>query len=133
MQNVSFRSVDEFLDFIPPVELKMVVPLRRLVLESVPGITEKLSYNVPFYRRHKGLFFIWPASVLWGKYQTFKGVRFGFQQGNLLSDEEGYLDRGSRKQVFWKNFTSLSQIEPERLKMYIYEAALIDEQFAKGK
>jgi hypothetical protein len=126
MQAVKFNSVDEFLDFLPEDELKMVNVLRKLILDSVPGIEEKLSYNVPYYKKKEGLFFIWPASVLWGKKQTYTGVRFGFQQGNLLADETNFLDKGERKQVYWHDFASINEIDADLLKAYIFEAALID-------
>jgi hypothetical protein len=128
MQAVKFNSVDEFLDFLPEDELKMVNVLRKLILDSVPGIEEKLSYNVPYYKKRKGLFFIWPASVLWGKKQTYTGVRFGFQQGYLLADENNFLDKGGRKQVYWHDFASVNEIDIDLLKAYIFEAALIDSQ-----
>jgi hypothetical protein len=58
MQTVSFRTVDEFLEFLPDDELKIVTLLRSTVFNCVPTIIEKLSYNVPFYKKNKGMFFI---------------------------------------------------------------------------
>lgn len=133
MQNVSFKSVDEFLEFLPEDELKIVEFLRVLIFDCVPGVVEKLSYNVPFYRKNKGLFFIWPASILWGNKKSYKGVRFGFQQGYLLSDEIGFLDRGERKQVYYKDYTTIKEADAELLRSFIFEAAEIDEQFKKKK
>lgn len=133
MQNVRFKSVSEFLDFLPDDELRIIELLRKIIFDCVPGITEKLSFNVPFYKKNKGMFFIWPASVLWGKKQTYKGVRFGFQQGYLLADDTNYLDKGGRKQVYWHNFTNIKDIDIDLLKAYIFEAAIIDEQLKKTK
>lgn len=133
MQNVKFKNVEEFLEFLPPDELKLTKFLRKIIFDCVPGITEKLSYNVPFYKRNKGMFFIWPASVLWGKKQTYKGVRFGFQQGNLINDEPNYLEKGERKQVYWKDLTSIKEIDIDLLKAYIFEAVEIDGKFRKTK
>jgi hypothetical protein len=132
MQDIRFKSVDEFLEFIPENERMIVDVLRTLVFDYVPGITEKLSYNVPFYKKNKGMFFIWPASVLWGKKKSYDGIRFGFQQGYLLADEINYLDRGKRKQVYWKDFTSLKEIDADLLKAYIFEAVEIDDAFGKA-
>ena len=125
-QNVKFRSVEEFLEFLPPDELKMVQLLRKVVLDCLPNCTEKLSYNVPFYKINKGICFIWPASVLWGKSISFTGVRFGFNQGYLMRDEINFLEKGNRKQVFWKDFKSIKDIDVDLLKAYIFEAAEID-------
>ena len=126
-QNVKFKSIDEFLVYLPDDELKMVKLLRKTVNDCLPNASEKLSYNVPFYKIHKTICFIWPASVLWGKTISFKGVRFGFQNGNLLSDEINYLDKGTRKQVYWKDFSNIKEINIDLLKSYIFEAAIIDQ------
>lgn len=132
-KNIKFKSVEEFLEFLPDDELKIVKFLRKIVFDSLPHITEKISYNVPFYKMNKGLFFIWPSSVKWGKGQSWTGVRFGFQKGYLLSDEINYLDKGERKYIFWKNFSSVKDIDPDLLKSYIFEAALIDQEIKKKK
>lgn len=127
MQNVKFQSIAEFLAFLPPEELEVVEFLRQLIYDCIPDVSEKLSYNVPYFKRHKTICFLWPGSVLWGKKQTYTGVRFGFTQGHLLSDELGYLKLEGRKQVAWRDFQSIEEIDVELLQMYIYEAAVIDE------
>lgn len=130
MQNVQFGSVEEMLEFLPDDERMMTERLRKLIFDCVPNITEKLSYNVPFYKLHKGLFFIWPSSILWGQ-KKGTGVRFGFQQGYLLTDELEYLNKGDRKQVYWRDFLTLKDIDPELLRTYIFEAVMIDATFGK--
>ncbi len=133
MQQVKFRSIEECLEFLPEDELAITEVLRELVFECIPGVTEKLSFNVPFYKRHKGICFIWPASILWGKKKTYEGVRFGFQYGHLLTDEEGYLEKGDRKQVYWKDFTKLRAEDIDMLKALLYEAVLLDDAMKKTK
>lgn len=128
MQNVSFQTVDEFLDFLPEGELKIVTVLRALVFDCLPNCNEKLSFNVPFYFLHKNVCFIWPASVTWGKKETYKGVRIGFAKGYLLSDETHYLEKGNRKQVYWRDIQRLEETDIELLKSYLFEAAMLDEQ-----
>ncbi len=123
-----FRDVDEMLDFIPEDELIMTLHLRELILQTVPEIKEKLSYNVPFYSLKKGICFIWPASVIWGNKKTYSGVRFGFSYGNRLNDHRKILDRGSRKQVYWIDFQELSAIQNFKsiLIDYLNQAVEID-------
>lgn len=132
MQAVQFGSVAECLDFLPEDELNITEFLRALVFECVPDVEERLSFNVPYYFGNAGLFFIWPGSIGWGN-ATYKGVRFGFQSGYLIPDEIGYLDRGGRKQVFWKDFQSIAEIDVDLLRAYIFEAVLVDAQKAKRK
>jgi hypothetical protein len=128
MQNVSFNTVDEFLEFLPEDELKIVNCLRKLVFDCIPDVRETLSYNVPYYKRHKNICFIWPSSILWGNKKTYDGVRFGFTAGYLLTDELNYLDKGDRKQVYWKDFKNIKEINVDVLKSYIFEALVIDDK-----
>ncbi len=135
MQNVSFKSIDEFMEFIPEDELKIVNMLRQLVFDCIPDALEKLSFNVPFYKRHKMVCFIWPASVFWGKKKTYEGVRFGFNNGYLINDEIKYLSKGDRKQIYWRDFVSVKDIDIDVLRSYIYEAIVLDDKtkFIKKK
>ena len=128
MQSVSFRNVEDFLSYLPEEELVVTEFIRSLIFACAPEAKEKLSYNVPFYRQHKNFCFIWPASILWGKTKSYEGVRLGFNNGHLIQDEIGYLKRGNRKQVCYRDFPGLHTIDAEFLKAYIYEALIIDEQ-----
>jgi hypothetical protein len=126
MQNVSFDTVEQLLDYLPRMELIVVERLRELIFECIPNVEEKISYNVPFYRRHALICYIWPGSVSWGK-STKEGVQFGFNYGNLLNDESNYLDKGKRKQVYTKDFHAPSDIDEDILRTYLYEASIVDE------
>lgn len=132
MQNVSFESIDEFLEFLPDNELKIVEILRKIIFSCIPDIEEKFSYNVPFYKRHSNICYIWPSSVQWGNVKN-TGVQFGFNKGYLMQDEINWLEKGNRKQVFWKTFHSVKEIEIELLKAYIFEAAFVDEEVRRGR
>lgn len=123
-QPVDFQDLDDLFAFLPEHELKMVKALRALVYECIPEIKEKLSYNVPFFRLHRNICFIWPGSVPWGT--TFEGVQFGFIQGYRLSDGEGYLDAGKRKYVRIRKYQSLEDIDFEKLRLLLFEAQVLD-------
>lgn len=127
MQNVDFKTIDELLDFLPDNERKTVELLRKIVSQCIPDIEEKISYNVPFYKRHSNICYIWPSSVQWGNVKN-TGVQFGFNKGYLMPDEINYLEKGKRKQVFWKTFHSAKEIDIELLRSYIFEALLVDEE-----
>jgi len=133
IMQVKFKSVEEMLETLPDDELKTTLLLRKIVCNCLPGITEKLIYNAIYYQHHKNICFIWPASVLWGGRKTRDGVRFGFINGYLLQDEDNYLDKGDRKQIYWKDFYSSGEVEPGILQLYITEAAIIDETLVKKK
>jgi hypothetical protein len=132
MQNVSFNSLDDFFEFLPENELRLVNSLREIVLGCIPGCQEKLAYNVPYYRRFANICFIWPPAVKWGN-STQTGVRLGFTNGYLLQDELNYLDKGDRKQVYWKDFFNLDEVDVPLLKAYLFNAVEIDEEKARLK
>jgi uncharacterized protein YdhG (YjbR/CyaY superfamily) len=132
MQEVDFGSIEEFLEFLPQDELKIVELLRKIIFYCIPDIEEKISYNVPFYKRHSNICYIWPGSVQWGNVKH-SGVQFGFNKGYLMQDEINWLDKGNRKQVYLKIFHSVKEIDVDLLKAYIYEAALVDEEFNRKK
>ena len=120
---MKFSSLEECFSYIPEDEMKIVEALRKIIFQCIPDIEEKLSYNAPFYKRNGNICFIWPGSIPWGK--TKEGVQLGFSKGYLLSDD-GYLEKGTRKQVFWKTFYHTREIDAEKISALLYEAVLLD-------
>jgi hypothetical protein len=133
MQNVSFKTVDEFLEYLPDSELKIVQLLRKIVFDCIPMATEHLSYNVPYYKVNKNICFIWPASILWGKKQTYTGVRFGLTNGHMIADEIEYFSKGDRKQVYWRDFSTIKEIDIDLLKSFLFDALMTDEKIKSKK
>jgi len=126
MQNISFNSIEDFLEYLPENERIIVQYLRALALDAIPEVIEKLAYNVPYYYRHSRICFIWPASVQWGNVKL-QGVQLGFCNGYLLHDTSGYLEKENRKKVLTKTFRKLAEIDSHLIQSYIYEAVGIDE------
>ena len=131
MQEVDFQNVNEFLEFLPENELIIVETLRQIIYQCIPEATEKLNYNVPFFKRNKNFCFIWPASILWGKKKTYTGVRLGFTTGYLLKDRFQYLEKGNRKQVYMKDFQNVNEIDDEIIRELLFETVEVDDHFKK--
>jgi uncharacterized protein YdhG (YjbR/CyaY superfamily) len=125
------NAVEEFISNLPRDEQQVVKKLRALILEADPRFQERLSYNVPYFYIHRGIFFLWPASAPMGPKQC--KVIFGFCYGNLLSNEQGLLLSEGRKQVYMIKYSKLSEISDNILNEIIQEAILVDEQFKKKK
>ena len=125
-QKTSFNSVGACLDYLPPDERELTEFLREVILECIPGCIEKLSFNVPFYRRHYPICFLWPASIEWGGPDR-EGVRLGFSRGYLISDEMGFLEAGGRKKVYCHDYGRLSEVDPVLLRAYLEQAVELDE------
>lgn len=130
MQSVHFHSVEECIDYLPAEEKLLTLRLREILFQCLPDLQEKLSFNVPFYKRKKGIFFIWPASILWGKKKTYEGVRLGFIQGHLMQDPQHFLDHGNRKQVAYHDFTDINKLEEDLLRELLFEASRVDDALA---
>lgn len=132
MQSVNFRNFIEMLDYLPEDQLAITERLRELILESIPGVREKLSYNAPFYALHQNVCYIWPGAIPWGR-KTSDGVTLGFSYGYLLNDVSNYLEPGDRKQVHTKTFYRLEDIEEDIVRHLLMESAEIDEMVYREK
>jgi hypothetical protein len=129
MQDVCFSSIDAFLDYLPPDQRAIVDRLRAIVRETMPEGEERLSFNVPYYRRHRDVCFIWPGCVAWAG-KSKPGVDLGFTQGASLYDPRGFLDAGNRKQVYIRHYEDVREIDRDLIAEMIAEAVRVDEERA---
>lgn len=132
-QPVTFTGLDDLFAFLPKHELETVKALRALILDCLPNVKEKLSYNVPYYSINKRICFIWPGSVPWGG--TREGVLFGFANAKQLTDEWNYLEWGERKTVGTKTYFKAAEVmkDMDIIKMLLFEAAEVDSRSKKRK
>lgn len=136
----SIKTVDEAILTLSQPELAMMKKLRSIVRECLPKAVEEPKYGlgVPYYKHNRQICFIWPSSFYWGPKKKEKSgkppmVTLGFCYGNLMSNEDGVLDAGDRKQVYCMYFKSLSEIDEEQVRALLFEADLLDESFKKKK
>lgn len=122
-QSVNFQDLDDFFEYLPSNELRLVKTLRTLIMDTIPEIKEKISYNVPFYHFKKNICFIWPESIPWGG--DISGVQIGFTRGHLL-DHAGYLQEGKRQFVRSKSFKRISESDFDILTDLLLQAHEID-------
>jgi len=128
---LKISSLPQLYEFLPEHERLIVDVLRQIVIENVPAkCKEKKSYNVPFFFGKKGICIIWPASVPRGGIK--QGVLLGFWYGNKLTDVDNYLIHGTNKQIFYKIYTSVEEIDVEAIAKLLKEAVQFD-QNTKGK
>lgn len=129
---IRFATAQELFDFLPADERALMEHLRELIISQAPELKERLSYSVLVYKLRRDVCFIWPASVLWGGEKTYEGVRFGFSHANLLADPSGYLQRGQRKQVYWRDLQKVTPTDERMLRLLLAEAVRIDDERAAG-
>lgn len=128
-KGLSFRNVEDILDYLPEDERKIVEALRTTILSCIPDCTEKISYNVPFYSRHKNICYLWPSSIPWGGIKS--GVSLGFTKGMLFPDQK-LFKKSNKKNVRSLAFLSLEEIDFDLISSLLYEAILIDEAHKKN-
>ena len=87
-------------------------------------IKEKISYNVPFFYGRKGICIVWPAAIPRGGIK--EGVLLGFWHGNKLIDSENYLTHGSNKQIFYKIFKHVKEIDEVAIVKLLKESVRVD-------
>ena len=128
--SIKIRSLLQLYEVLPEHEWIITDVLRQIVTETLPArCKEKISYNVPFFYGNKGICIIWPATIPRGGIK--EGVLLGFWYGNKLNDEDNYLTHGSNKQIFYKIFKSVEDIDEAAIVKLLKEAIKVDE--IKGK
>ena len=128
---IKIRSVLQLYEILPENERIITDILRQIISENLPGnCKEKISYNVPFFYGNKGICIIWPATIPRGGIK--KGVLLGFWYGNKLIDKDNYLIHGTNKQIFYKIFYNVEEINVKAILKLLKEAVKLDNQFAKN-
>jgi len=127
-----FQSFVEFWDYLPENERIIVDVLRQIIITKLPRtFREKLAYNVPFYYVNHRVCLIWPASVKGGGIKN--GVLLGFSQGYRLADSENYLTHGTNKQVYYKIYQSVDEIDEQAISVLLTEAVELDQAFKRSR
>lgn len=129
---IRFASAQELLDFLPADERTLMEQLREFIISEAPDLKERLSFNILAYKGRRDVCFIWPASVLWGGKKTYDGVRFGFSHADLLDDPSGYLERGTRKQVYWRDLVKVTKSDERMLRQLLAQAVERDRERGAG-
>lgn len=122
------KSLVHLYERMPEEERVMLDVLRQIARETLPDYCkEKLSFGVPFFYGNRGICIIWPASVPRGGIK--EGVLLGFWRGKDLNDPDNYLVRGTNKQVFYKIYSSVEEIDERPIKKLLKEAVRVDRAF----
>jgi len=126
------KTILQLYDAIPEHERIIVDVLRAIVAEQLPAYCkEKISYQVPFFYGNKGICIIWPSAIPRGGIK--KGVLLGFWYGNKLKDAGNYLTHGSNKQIFYKIYNNVEEIQVKAVVKLLKEAVMLDGQWVTKK
>lgn len=123
--SVKINSLVHLFEVLPEKERIIVDVLRQIIRENLPTTCkEKISYNVPFFYGKRGICIIWPSAIPRGGIK--EGVLLGFWYGNKLNDEDNYLTHGTNKQIFYKIYKSIKEINEHAIVKLLKEAVRID-------
>lgn len=127
---MKINNLVELYTILPEDERLIVDVLRQIIREALPDYCkEKISYNVPFFYGNKGICIVWPSTVPRGGIK--KGVLLGFWYGNRLDDPDQFLSRGTNKQIFYKIYQSVDEVDDNPIKKLLKEALNLDRSFKK--
>lgn len=129
-KGLRFRDVEEMLDYLPEDQREITEALRGIILGNIPGLKEKLSYNVPFYSRHAPIVYIWPSAIPWGGNET-EGVVLGFAKGVHMVDPSRLFVGQTTKSIRKVNFKELSELTKPWILTYLLEAMVLDEELRR--
>ncbi len=129
---LKIKSVLQLYELLPENERIITDVLRQIIKENLPSYCkEKISYNVPLFYGNKGICIVWPSAIPRGGIK--KGVLLGFWFGNRLKDEDNYLNHGTNKQIFYKIFYDVEEIDVKPILKLLKEAVKLDGQFLNKK
>jgi hypothetical protein len=129
--SVKIKSLSHLYEVLPAGERTTVDVLRQIIIaHTPPTCKEKISYNVPYFYGNKGICIVYPAFIPRGGIK--KGVLLGFWYGNRLKDADNYLTRGTNKQIFYKIFEAVEEINEKAIVKLLKEAVRLDEKWVKG-
>ncbi|MEP6949045.1 MAG: DUF1801 domain-containing protein [Ginsengibacter sp.] len=127
---IKINSILSLYEAISENEKIITDVLRQIITENLPATCkEKISFQVPFFYGKKGICIIWPASIPRGGIK--KGVLLGFWYGNKLMDIDNYLTHGTNKQVFYKIYNSVKDINERAIVKLLKEAIKLDKQWPR--
>jgi hypothetical protein len=125
------RSILHLYELLPSKEKMITDILRQIIIANLPAYCkEKISYNVPFFHGNRGICIVWPATVPRGGIK--EGVLLGFWYGNKLNDVDHYLNHGTNKQIYYKVFKSVKEINEKAIVKLLKEAVRVDQLFKSG-
>lgn len=116
--------VDHYVEALPVEQQQLVVRLRQLILSTIPGVEEKLSFKIPFYHYHGMFCYINPAK---------EGIELGFCRGKDLIEAFPQLEQKGRAIVATLAIKHRTDFEKLEVRPLIAAAALWNEEAKKKK
>ncbi len=118
------RSVDEYIESLPDERREICEIVRELILENVLGITEKVSFKIPFYHYFGMFMYI---------NNTKEGIDVAFCRGKDLLEEFPQLNIKNRATIATVTIQNKNDITKFNLLPLIVTAAAWNEEAKRLK
>lgn len=115
------RSVDDYIEILPEEKSIIAQKIRDIILTTIPGVAEKISFKIPFYH-YFGMFMYMN--------QVKTGIEVAFMRGKDLTELFPQLDQKNRKIVASVTITRKEDIAVTQLAEIIATAAAWNEEAA---
>lgn len=126
--SIKIKSLSHLYEVLPADERLTVDVLRQIIIAHLPPhCGEKISFNVPYFYGNRGICLVWPAFIPRGGIK--KGVLLGFWYGCRLRDKDQYLRHGTNKQIFYKIYKSVEEIDERAIVKLLKEAIKLDKNW----
>ena len=100
----------------------------RSLLKHFLNIAKRKYHTMfHFFYGNKGICIIWPSTIPRGGIK--KGVLLGFWYDYKLNDKDCFLSHGTNKQIFYKIYETLEEIDEKPIKKLLKEAIKLDSGF----
>lgn len=119
------KNFDSFLDALTTEEQAICLRIRDLILQNFPELKETWAYGAPYFSGRARICFLYPASLPYSGVKT--GVNFGFTKAYLLSNVQGLLVMGDRKEVGYIPVLAEKDVNEILFLEILHEAVLLDE------
>ena len=124
MKFAKHKNFDSFLDALSLEERAICLRIRDLIMQNFPELKETWSYGAPYFSGRTRICFLYPASLPYSGVKT--GVNFGFVKGYLLSNVQGLIDMGDRKEVGYIPVLTEKDVNEALFLEILHEAVLLD-------
>jgi len=124
MKFAKHKNFDSFLEALDPLERVVCKRLRTLIMDHFPELKETWAYGAPYFKGHRRICFLYPASLPYSGLEA--GVNFGFTRANQLSNAQGLLNLGNRKEVAYISILSEKEIQEDLFLEILHEAVILD-------
>ena len=126
MKLAKHKDFDSLLEAINPDERAICLRVRSLILENFPFLRETWAYGAPYYKGKARICFLYPSSLPYSGIEN--GVNLGFAKGYKLSNMQGLLEMGDRKELAYIHLLQPGTPEESLLLEILHEAVLLDEE-----